>query len=720
MDSTELNGLLVIGGTLLVFLIGVAVLITRFYRKVDQGHALIINKVSKDPVVTFTGGVVLPVIHRAELMDISVKAIEIDRRGKEGLICQDNIRADIKVAFFVRVNKTAEDVLKVAQAIGCQRASNQATLEQLFVAKFSEALKTVGKRLDFEELYIKRDEFKDQIIQVIGKDLNGYALEDAAIDYLEQTTLDALDPHNILDAQGIRKITAITAEQNVQTNELKQEERKAIKKKDVEAAEAILELERQEEDAKAKQQREVLTIRAREEAETAKVQAEETKKAELAKIKLQEEVAISIENKQRQVAVAQKNRERVIAVETERVEKDRQLEMISRERETELQRIDKDKALEHEKKAIADVVAARIAVEKGVAEEEERITDLRVIADAKRKKEATVIAAEATAQERLVVTIKEAEAQEQVAHFKAKEVLTLADARLEQADRDARAQIRRADGMQAESAAPGLADAKVKEADAIAIEKLGRAEATVELEKAEAAAKGRVALAQAIEREGKARADAERDMLTAQAAGAESKGMAQVRVKDADAAAVEKMGQAEAAAIEHRIAAEARGLVEKAKSLQTLQGEAREHEEFRIRLDKDLAIEKAELGTRERIAAQQAQVLGAAMQQAKINLVGGDGQFLERFFRAVSLGQSLDGAIDNSESLKTALAEYLDGKANLREDLKEVLTRPALDSGTVKNLSIAAALHQLASAAGPEQRAKIDELAKQARQLGLE
>jgi uncharacterized membrane protein YqiK len=59
------------------------------------------------------------IVARAEVMDISVKTIEIDRRGKEGLICRDNIRADIKVTFFVRVNKTKNDVLKVAQAIGC-------------------------------------------------------------------------------------------------------------------------------------------------------------------------------------------------------------------------------------------------------------------------------------------------------------------------------------------------------------------------------------------------------------------------------------------------------------------------------------------------------------------------------------------------------------------------------------------------------------------------
>ncbi|MCG8456486.1 MAG: hypothetical protein MI919_09400, partial [Holophagales bacterium] len=122
--------------------------------KVEQGKAVIrSNMRSRKVEVSFTGFFVLPVIHKVEVMDISVKTMEIDRRGSDGLICRDNIRADIKVTFFVRVNKTQEDVIKVAQAIGCERASNINTLEGLFAAKFSEALKTAGKQLDFEDLY---------------------------------------------------------------------------------------------------------------------------------------------------------------------------------------------------------------------------------------------------------------------------------------------------------------------------------------------------------------------------------------------------------------------------------------------------------------------------------------------------------------------------------------------------------------------------------------
>src|SRR5688572_9033557 len=299
-----------VAGVLLLIIAGFAAMVRNFYRKVEQGRALIINTTG-EPKVTFTGGMVYPIIYRAELMDISVKTIEIDRRGKEGLICRDNIRADIKVTFFVRVNKTVEDVIKVAQSIGCARGSDPRTLEELFSAKFSEGLKTVGKQLDFVDLYTKRHEFRDAIIELIGRDLNGYVLDDAAIDYLEQTPLSALDPLNILDAQGIRKITELTAHEHVLTNDFTNNEKKLIKKQDVEAAEAIYVLETVQADAQAKQQREIESVRAREKAELEKIQAEERRRTYTARIITDEQVAVAEQNKQRQVEVAQKNRERV-------------------------------------------------------------------------------------------------------------------------------------------------------------------------------------------------------------------------------------------------------------------------------------------------------------------------------------------------------------------------------------------------------------------------
>ncbi|MCY0955348.1 flotillin family protein, partial [Streptomyces sp. H27-S2] len=106
MDAISLGlGTLVI--VVLVLVVAALLVVTRLFRKVEQGKALIVSKMRKVDV-TFTGQVVLPVLHKAEVMDISVKTIEISRTGRDGLICKDNIRADIRISFFVRVNKTVE------------------------------------------------------------------------------------------------------------------------------------------------------------------------------------------------------------------------------------------------------------------------------------------------------------------------------------------------------------------------------------------------------------------------------------------------------------------------------------------------------------------------------------------------------------------------------------------------------------------------------------
>ncbi|WP_164986131.1 SPFH domain-containing protein [Streptomyces roseicoloratus] len=644
MDAITV-GIGVLVAVVLLFAVVVVFAVSRLFRKVEQGKALIVSKMRKVDV-TFTGQVVLPVLHKAEIMDISVKTIEISRTGRDGLICRDNIRADIRISFFVRVNKTVEDVIKVAQAIGTARASDKATLQELFNAKFSEALKSVGKQMDFTDLYTKREELRFRIIELIGIDLNGYSLEDAAIDYLEQTPLKQLDAGNILDAQGIRKITELTAAENVRTNELRQHEQKEITRQNVDAREAILELERRQADAEIKQKREIETVRAREEAETAKVVEEERLRAQSAFLRTEEQLGIQRENQAREVAVAQKNRERVIAVENERIEKDRLLEVIARDRETELTRIAADKEVEAERREIAEVIRERVAVDRTVAEQEESIKRLRTVEEAERERQAVVIAAEAEAQEKLVKDIKAAEAAEQAAVHRAAEELTLAEARNKAADLDARAKMRLAEGLQAEAAAEGLAAAHVREQEAAAIEKTGRAEA-----------------------------EATEARLRAEAEGLRAKALA------------------EAAAIGEKLKAEAEGLTEKAAAMAALDEASRTHEEYRLRLEAEKDIRLAGLDVQRQVAEAQATVLATGLENADINIVGGESVFLDRLVKSVSLGKSVDGFVEHSQTARALAGPWLNGESAFTEDLTKVLG--SLSTADVQNLSVSALLAKL-------------------------
>jgi len=709
----------IILGSALIVLLGVLIMIARFYRKVDQGQALIVNRLTVIPDVYFTGAVVLPIIHRAEVMDISLQTIELERNGKDGLICHDNIRADIKVSFYLRVNPTAEDVLKVAQTVGVKRASDPTTLRDLFLARFSEALKTVGKRMDFVSLYDSRDKFKDEMLLAIGR-LDGYVLQDAAIDYLEQTPLTYMDPANILDAHGIRKITEITAAQNILTNHARQDERKRIKDENVKTEETVLDLARREADARAKQGREIAAVQAREAAQTAIIVAEERQKSELARIRADEEIGVQDKNKIRQIEVAQKNLESVVGVEAERVEKAKALEALEREREVEVKRIEKDKEIETQKKAIAEIYRQRVAVDRDAAEEEERINDLRLTAEAKRQKDVVVIEAEATAQQSLIIQIKAAEASETSAKMAARERLVLADADLAVADKEASAAIRRAEGLQAEKAAAGLAEVKVKEAAAVATEKMGLAEAKVVRESLVAQAEGERVGAEAIEARGLAEAKVSREKALAEAAGTEERGLAEVRVREAEAVAIEKRGHAEAESVRLKLQAEAAGLAEKAEAMKALDGVGREHEEFRLNLDKQKEVELEAIRAQRAVQTAQAEVMAAAFKEAQIQIVGGDGAFFDKFVRAVTFGRAVDGALDSSDTMKQVFSDYLSGKASLPADVKEVLTRPAVTAEGVRDLSVAAVLANLARGAGDAAtKKKLDKLLETAKGLGL-
>ena len=465
---------IIVGGIFFIALL----LFAKCWRKVAQGQALIRNGLWGTQV-SFSGKMVFPVLHRVEYMDISVKRIEIDRGGASGLICKDNLRADIKVAFFVRVNNTAEDVKKVAQALGCMRASDERALYELFDAKFSEALKTIGKKFDFAELYVERVRFKEEILQIIGTDLNGYILEDAAIDYLEQTDKKLLSPDNILDAEGIKKITVLTAEQFELANAREREKDMTITKQNVEAQEAILELNRQLAEADAKQKREVASVQAREEAETKRIQAQEREKAEKARIVADEEIAVAEENKLRQIIVAAKNKERTEAVEIERVERDRGLEATERERLVTIAQVEKDKVVEGQRKELQAAIRERVTVEKTVVKEEENIKDTRAFAGADRQKKVAITQAEEQAEQALVKDIKAAEASKKAAEFYAEQQIIEAQANLDAASRNAEAKKTIAAAEVKEHAVAGIAEAEVMEAKAAAIEKQGTAEAKV-------------------------------------------------------------------------------------------------------------------------------------------------------------------------------------------------------------------------------------------------
>jgi uncharacterized membrane protein YqiK len=671
-------------GVILFIIIVYFAIIAMFYKKIPQGQALVRTGFKGTKVATDKGLYVVPVFHRVEIMDISVKKIQIERLGNEGLICKDNMRADIKVAFFVRVNNEIDFIKKVAQTIGCARASDIETLEDLFEAKFSEALKTVGKKFEFTELYEARREFRDEIVDIIGTDLNGYTLEDCAIDYLEQTPVSFLKPENILDAEGIKKITELTAEQNVKSNLIMRDEEKVIKKQDVEAREAILELEKQLAEKEEQQKREIANIKSREEATTLKVAEEERLKSETARISTEEKLQVAEENMQRQVIVAAKNKERTDAVETERVQKDKMLEATEREIIVTLAQIEKEKVVEVEKKNIQDVIRDRVVLEKGVVQEQENMKDIQAFKTADRDKQVTITNAEALAEQELIKTTKAAEAQKQAAIQEAEELNIEALAKKQASEKEAEARKIIAEAQAKEEAIVGMSEAQVMHAKADAHEREGLVEALIIEKKAKAEATGIEAKAEAIQKE----------------------------------------GLAEANVIKEKALADAAGIEEKANAMKKLDGVGKEHEEFKLKLEKELKVDLAKINIQKDIADAQANVIAEALKAANIDIVGGETMFFDQIVGQITRAKGFDRLVehsDNIQEVKDAILGSNDVKGNLLEKVKDFANKYNISSEDLKNLSVASILMDLKSKTGSNEESNLfTNLLNLAKGLGLD
>lgn len=644
--------------------------------------------------VSFDWLVRLPIVQTYHIVDISVKKLEIARKGKDGLVCRDNIRADITVAFYIRVDASTESVRKVAQMLTPERVSDLNQLRDLFEAKFSEALKTAGKQMEFHELFTERIKFRDQIQNTIGKDLDGFLLQDVAIDYLEQTPLDQHDPNNVLDSEGIKKITEITQRERVLANEFSQRTSVQMEKENADADIAKREQKRRNEENTAKQLRAMTEVKAIEEAEARKIIEGRRLEVEAKRLETDEAIRLRTEDMNRAVQerefTVKKERQRLEQESTQegeeaRVRRERSISLAEMAKENEIA----DAAVEVERKR-----AVVVAEQKAVVQQQEEKTNIEARMTAERVRDVTLIEAEMNAKrdqvEKVVAseaqrdadrnlaeaqkikTIAAAEGAREAALRDAERIQTVAEAEAKVADKRRHAMEQEAEGLAAREAASGLAEAKVimakaaaKKADASALQELGIAEAEIERVKGEAHA-------QATEKQAEAEAEGLRDRELAAASGIEARGLA-----------------------------EAKAIHQKAEAMKLFHAAGKEHEEFKLRLANERDVALASINMQRETAQANAVIVSEALKHAKIDIVGGENDFFEKIVRAIGQGKAVDRTVQNSQTLTDIKETFFNGdperfKAQLRQWIDDF----GLKTEDLKNLTLSALLARLIAADG--------------------
>lgn len=657
------------------------------WKRVDEsGQALVITRANGEKKVTFGGGIVIPMLQMAERVDLTRKRIGITRKRvgevshlhkdgdldprsisgssliyNGGLICKDNILAYMDVEFYLSINPVQDDILKVVKHFTAARASSTQVLAEHFGAKFSEALKTVVRRFDYEELVNNRDDFRNKVIELLEKDMDGFVLNEVAIENIEQAPMEDYHKDNILEVAGLRKIVDITSVMNIRTAELLQTEETEVKKKTTDGERHRLSLTRSLEEDRARNEKEIEVIRIKERTEREIAARNAKLELESKEVENSQLLELAKKKQEREIAVADFNNQKVLQVQQEEVRQAQQVAHVVAEKVVLEQSLEKQTFEEKELTRIAGIKAERTKIERSIVEETEATLNTQNSNALERKKLSETLNSEAKATAAALELKILAEAKLEASKKDAQRDEILASNRLAVSKKDSEARVNQAEAKKAEAAAIGLSDLIVREHSVAVKEK----ELTVEQKAIEIKAK-------------------EVSML----GGAEAERIRQMGAAEAER--VKQMGIAEAEQIRQTGVATAESERARYEAMASITPETREHELAKMNVEKARDVELAQVQSSVTVAQANATVMAEAMKTANIKLIGG-GEVFDQIRRSIFAGESLDAKFDSSNVLQTAFKSYENGTADFVSDLKSVLQKSDVSTGSVGSLALAQA-----------------------------
>ena len=422
-------GTLILSLIVLVIVVVVAwLLLWKLYQRSSTETALVRTGFLGRKVVIDGGALVVPVLHNVTRVNMNTLCLRVRRADSEALTTKDRLKINVSADFYVRVEASAEGVAKAAQSLG-SRSLSQESMTDLLSGKFVNALRAVSAEMTLQELHENRHRYVQNLRDGLQElSLNGLLLEVVSITELDQTDREFFNPNNALDTEGLTLLTREIEQRRRSRNEIEQDAQVAIQRKNLEAEQQTLEIQREEEYARLQQEKEIALRRAVQNSEIAKREAEENRDAEIARIQAQLDTERARVESERQLEEDRIEQQRLLKA--KRIDTDNALEVaeIGKRRDQELAEQEREIAIASRSLEQAEAFAkAETARAKTVAAEEQVIS-ARELERAERAKAVELIAATATAEKAAVETVKAAEAAERAAEHQARAVALAAEA----------------------------------------------------------------------------------------------------------------------------------------------------------------------------------------------------------------------------------------------------------------------------------------------------
>ena len=147
-----------------------------WYKTPLPNEAIIRTGVGGTLAITGKGIFVLPLLHQASRIDLSIKSFVLEFPETAPLPIKDTSQITLSATVNLRISN--DNILLAMAKHGGQKASSQQYIESLFSPQFDEAIRIVGRRFNYQSLKSDLEEFKLAIIEHCGEpeDLHGFEL----------------------------------------------------------------------------------------------------------------------------------------------------------------------------------------------------------------------------------------------------------------------------------------------------------------------------------------------------------------------------------------------------------------------------------------------------------------------------------------------------------------------------------------------------------------
>jgi len=424
---------LMLASTAIVLILFLGILIAKFYKRASADMAIVRTGNGKMKICMDGGIFVIPLIHKSFEINLKTLPVEVDRNGSESLITKDNLRADVKAIFYVRVSTEDTQITSAARTLGSKTLNIQ-EMKTFIEDKLVGALRAIAATKDLTDLNSKREDFAESVQTALKDELlqNGIVLESVTIANLDQAKLDDFRPDNIFDSTGKKNVAAIVQDNRKLENEIVRKAEVEIEKKNVETRKNVLALQQDQAFATAEQDKEIRSKKATQDAAAKKIEAEQAQTAEVAVIEKEKTVALTSVEKDKTVRVETQNADK--AAQVAEVEKKQAVEIavIAKEKQVQISEKEKEISVLQKEKERVETAAETAKADAERVKAEQAVLTITKVAEYDREKQAAIIEQEKKSEIGKIEIVISADAE-------AEKIMKIAKAKLDAAKMDAEA-----------------------------------------------------------------------------------------------------------------------------------------------------------------------------------------------------------------------------------------------------------------------------------------